>query len=241
MQLANHAVHIWQANLVFSSEQLQRLAQLLSEDEQARANRFKFAHHRDRFMAARGILRTLLSRYLDQPPEQLQFSYSDRGKPCLNNPLQFNVSHSENLALYALTCDRMIGIDVEHLRPVENLEGLTQRFFSAREHDAIAQLPPEHRERSFFRYWTCKEAYLKATGEGLSELAGLEFSLSIHQPAQLIATAKNPENIQNWRLQELNLSDEFVGTVATYEPAQQLDFKHFRFEEYCNIAQLNIA
>jgi 4'-phosphopantetheinyl transferase len=229
LQLADYEVHTWCANLAVSMDQLQHYAQTLSIDEQARAARFKFPHHRDRFIAARGILRTLLSKYLNQSPASFKFSYSDRGKPLLDNPLQFNVSHSEDLALYAFTYDRSIGIDVEVIRSVENLEGLTQRFFCPSEHQAIAQLPPEVQHKLFFRYWTCKEAYLKATGEGLSELSGLEFA--IDQTVQLKAVPTHPERRDRWIIKELDVSDQFVGTLATCELEQQLEFKQFNFEE----------
>jgi 4'-phosphopantetheinyl transferase len=227
--ISNQDVHIWQATLAVSAEHLQSFTQILAEDEQARANRFKFSHHRDRFIAARGILRTLLSNYLNQSPEEFQFSYSDRGKPLLEGTLSFNVSHSEDLALYAFTCDRSIGIDVEFIRPVENLEGLTHRFFCPSEHTAIAQLPPKAQPRMFFRYWTCKEAYLKATGEGLAELSGLEFS--IDQTVQLKAVPTHPEWRDRWIIKELDLSDQFIGTVATCELEKQLEFKQFNFDQ----------
>lgn len=232
--IQSHEVHVWQANL--ANKSTDAFLPSLSPDEKARADRFKFPIHRDRFITARGILRMLLANYLNQSPDQLAFCYGDRGKPALaKGELQFNVSHSEDFALYALSCDRAVGIDVEKIRAIDNLEGLTSRFFTLGEHQAIVQLPMEQREKMFFRYWTCKEAYLKATGEGLSQLAGLEISLK--DSAQLKTISTPQTEIQNWVLQELELPPEFVGAIAIHAEAKPIELTRFCVEEYCNTAQ----
>jgi 4'-phosphopantetheinyl transferase len=215
-------VHVWQASLQVSS--VTAWVPLLSADEQARANRFKFAIHRDRFIAARGMLRQLLASYLNDSPQHLTFCYGDRGKPALvNAPIQFNVSHSEDVALYAIS-SHPVGIDVEKIREID-VAGLSQRFFTAAETHAIAQLPPEQRLKSFFRYWTCKEAYLKATGEGLSGLSGLEIFLA----GEARLTAENAA-VQSWVLRELDVPTAFVGTLAVRAEATAIHISQFDFE-----------
>ena len=152
---------------------LPNLKQVLSADEHARAERFYFQKDRERFMVARGLLRTVLGRYLNQEPSQLRFCYSPYGKPALatgsgRNTLRFNVSHSHGLALYAITCGRELGVDVELIRPELPDEEIAERFFSFQEVSGLRALPPNMRLEAFFNCWTLKEAYIKARGEGLS-------------------------------------------------------------------------
>ena len=210
LRLQNNEVHVWRSTLDLPTE---LFAKLLSSDEQIRADRFRFAQHRQRFIAGRGILRSLLSRYLKIAPDQLQFVYSEKGKPSLvAQRLQFNVAHSQGLALYAFALDRPVGVDLEQVRAIADLNALTQRFFSPNEHAAVCNLPLDQQSKAFFRYWTCKEAYLKATGDGLAKLQALEVSLDSNQ-AYL---TKIPQgNIADWRLQELVPAEGFVGAIVT--------------------------
>jgi 4'-phosphopantetheinyl transferase len=212
-------VHIWRAELDCSTPALAHYQTLLSADEQARADRFKFGGHRQHFIAARGILRTLLSRYLPISPQALQFTYGTHGKPALAPAtLQFNLAHSQGLALYAITRDRPVGIDLEQLRPLTDLTALAQRCFAASECAALAQLDPTQQIPAFFRYWTCKEAYLKATGTGLSQLQGLAIALTPNQPARLL-TLPHGAAPESWHLQELAPGAGFVGAIVTFGQA----------------------
>jgi 4'-phosphopantetheinyl transferase len=225
-------VHVWQARLDVPPHQLDAFAQLLSTDERIRAERFKFEQHRHRFIAGRGILRSLLARYLGYPPQQLRFGYGSHGKPVLLDfeSLHFNVAHSQDLALYAMTRDRSVGIDLEQIRTVDNLESLTRRFFSPSEHTAICEAEAPHQATLFFRYWTCKEAYLKATGEGLGKLGGLEIELSLLQPAQL-KRLPSEENPQHWHLQELELENDFTAAIVVAAPSELVKLQQFIFHD----------
>ncbi len=216
MELKAFEVHVWQARLNVSTAPF---VELLSIDERDRADRFKFEHHRQRFVAGRGILRSILAQYLNTNPQDLKFSYQPQGKPFLDQSLQFNLAHSEDLALIAVTLDRPVGIDVEAIRAIENLEALAQRFFTSTEYEAICQTQIEARSRLFFRYWTCKEAILKATGAGLSNLNGLE-----------IKTLPDPESrVDNWILREIPTKPDFVGTIAVTYQSEALQFESFFF------------
>jgi 4'-phosphopantetheinyl transferase len=219
LQLPSNAVHVWRACLEQPAVQVQQLAQTLSEDEHLRAARFYFERDRTHFIVARGLLRTILGRYTSLEPHQLQFSYSSRGKPALASigairMLQFNLSHSKDLALYAVTRDRQIGIDLEHLRPISNVEQLTQRFFSAREDAVIRSLTPSEQQLAFFQSWTCKEAYLKATGEGLAQLQQVEVSLTPEQPYRLLNIATDAQATAHWSLQTLTPAPDYVAALA---------------------------
>ncbi len=217
--LSGNEVHVWRASLEQPETLIQQLAQILSEDERVRADRFYFERDRNRFIVGRGLLRTILGRYLNREPQQLQFCYSPRGKPALvdtgtGSQLQFNLSHSHELALYAVTCDRQIGIDLEHMRPTSDLEKLTQRFFSPHEHSVICSLPAEQKQEAFFRGWTCKEAYLKAIGEGLAQLEQIEVSLVPGEPARLLSIAKDSQATKRWSLQTLTPDPNYKAALA---------------------------
>ncbi len=213
LRLQNDEVHVWRSTLDLPTESIERFAILLSSDEQIRADRFRFVQHRQRFIAGRGILRSLLGRYLQIEPDRVQFLYSEKGKPFLaDQSLQFNVAHSQGLALYSVALDRPVGVDLEQIRAIADLDSLTQRFFTSNEYAAITALPINQQSRTFFRYWACKEAYLKATGDGLAKLQELEISLSSKQAC----LKKIPQgNIADWHLRELDLEEDFVGAIVT--------------------------
>ncbi len=209
LTLSTDEVHIFLAHLDVSASQLQQFTQSLFSDEQERANRFYFEQHRHRYIAGRGILRTILGRYLGIEPEKVQFAYSSRGKPMLAglSQITFNLSHSENLALYAVTRDRLLGVDIEYMRPMSDLDGLAKRFFLPTESAVLRSLPPKQQAETFFRYWTCKEAYLKATGDGLSQLEQIEVSLTPGEPARLQTSA-------DWSLTEIVPADNYAAAVV---------------------------
>jgi 4'-phosphopantetheinyl transferase len=205
-------IHVWHIELDQPESQLQNLAATLSSDETARAERFYFQEHRQRFIAGRGIIRTILGRYLDVQPRQVQFNYQQRGKPILadtfaDSGLAFNLSHSQGLGLCAVNCTRPIGVDLEYIRPMSDLEALAKRFFLPREYEMLRSLSPNQQQEVFFRYWTCKEAYLKATGDGLSQLEQVEVSLTPTEPAKLQIS-------EDWSLFELVPANNYVAAVA---------------------------
>lgn len=218
--LSSSDVHVWCASLEQSDVQVHKLAQTLSEDEQARANRFYFERDRKHFTVGRGLLRTILSHYTGIVPNQLQFCYGSRGKPALvpqesDTTIQFNVSHSQGLALYAIASDRQIGIDLEQIRPTSDIEQLAKRFFSPGESAVICSLPPAQKQQAFFRGWTCKEAYLKAIGEGLALLQQVEVSLVLEEPPRLLSIDhQDTEATARWCLQMLTPASGYMAAIA---------------------------
>jgi 4'-phosphopantetheinyl transferase len=202
-------VHVWRGRLDLEDEDLERLYPSLSADEQARAERYRFPKDRAAFIAARGMLRGLLSRYLDRVPEALRFDYGSHGKPSLpagtmGDRLRFNLSHSQGLALCAVTCSREVGIDIEYQRPELADESVAERFFSTRENAVLRSLPPSLRRAAFYACWTRKEAYLKAVGGGLTlPLEQVEVSLAPGEPAALLGTPGDPAEARRWSLREL--------------------------------------
>lgn len=218
-------VHIWQIDLEQPEVKLQSLAQTLSSEEIARAERFYFPKHRQRFIAGRGILRSILGQYLDIEPAKVRFDYLPRGKPVLadtlaDSGLSFNLSHSEGLGLCGVSYQRQIGVDIEHIRPVSDLESLAKRFFLPREYNLVRSHPSEQQPDIFFRYWTCKEAYLKATGEGLAQLEQIEVSLTPTKPAKLLTS-------ENWSLLELIPANNYRSAVVVAGDSLHLQCWHY--------------
>jgi 4'-phosphopantetheinyl transferase len=187
-----------------------RFFRTLSPDEVERAERFRFERHRRRFVVGRGVLRALLGRYLGVEPARISFGYGARGKPHLSGALsgtgvRFNLAHSHEMALYVVTRGRDVGIDLEHVRPMPDAEDIGARFFSPHEHEILCALPPGQRLGAFFDCWTRKEAYIKATGDGLARpLDEFDVSLAPGEPARLLRVAEDPAEVDRWSLQALS-------------------------------------
>jgi len=218
--LLHNDVHVWRASLDQQAEQLKWLAQTLAADESLRAEGFYFERDKKRFIAGRGILRTILGRYLGIEPDQLQFFYSPRGKPTLaktpgESTLRFNLAHSQGLALYAITYEREIGVDLERIRHIAEAEQIVDHYFSAGEKAVFHALAEHEKHGAFFTCWTRKEAYLKACGKGLTEaLNQIDVSLAPGEPARLLSIEGNVLEAARWSLQELRPAFGFVATLA---------------------------
>ncbi len=222
-------VHLWRADLKQFIDDHHRLRQILSSDEQQRADRFYFERDRYGFIVGRGLLRMILSRYLAIAPNQLQFTYGPQGKPELQGhppvspTVTFNLSHSQGLALYAVTCDRPIGVDLEHIRSIEAVE-LAQRFFAPQEYEAIAAVAPDQQERAFFEFWTCKEAYLKAIGKGLGGLSQVEIALTSDHQATVVREVEPSCYGSAWFLKQLIPAPNYTAALAVVGSVEKLSY-----------------
>jgi 4'-phosphopantetheinyl transferase len=213
------AVHVWAVPLDLSPKKIARLATVLSADELERADKFRFPHLRSRYVAARGSLRVLLGRFLQRDPVTLEFNYSSRGKPALKGQgtelLHFNLAHSHELALIAITRAAPVGVDVERIRPMRDADRIADRFFSAREAEAFRSVPAAEQDAAFFSLWTRKEAWLKATGDGISEsLSKFEVTFLPGDEPRVVAIAGDASAGAMWSLSALNPASGFVGTLA---------------------------
>jgi 4'-phosphopantetheinyl transferase len=170
--LAESELHVWRASLDLPRAILNRLANTLNAQEKDRAERFLVPHARDRFVAARGILRELLGDYLGLDAAKVTLSYRPQGKPFVspehNSRICFNVSHSHGMGLFAFGSGQEVGVDIERVK--YNFKGIeiASHFFSEEETAGLAKLPQKQAEEAFFALWTKKEAYVKARGQGLS-------------------------------------------------------------------------
>ena len=213
-------VHVWRASLRPPPGTLARLEAHLSQDERARAARFRFDEHRTGFVAGRGVQREILARYTGLAPAALAYREGSHGKPALEGAaaaagIRFNVSNSGDLALYAVTLGREVGVDLEQLKPMPDGLDIARRFFSAPENEVFAALADEVRELAFFRCWTRKEAYIKAVGEGLSmPLDRFDVAFAPGQDARILRTRGNPAEAERWTMLALEPAPGYVGAVA---------------------------
>jgi 4'-phosphopantetheinyl transferase len=218
--LNDNEVHVWRAALDHNPSHRDSVVDTLSEDEQARAARFYFQIDRQRFVVARAALRDILGGYLKRAAKSVSFCYGPHGKPTLaqdsgKNTIHFNLSHSNGVAVYAITRGREIGIDLEFIREDLEVEQLAERFFSQREIATLRGLPVSLRKYAFFLCWTRKEAYIKARGEGLSlPLNEFDVSLIPGEPAALLRTHADPDEALRWFLQELSIGPSYVSALA---------------------------
>ena len=213
-------VHVWRAELTQKASHVQALLEMLAPDEEGRAGRFLFQRDRDRFIVARGFLRLILSRYLHTEPHRLRFAYSPYGKPSLAqgfhvDRLRFNVSHSENLALYAIAWERELGVDIEYVRADFASDEIAGHFFSRGEASVLRALPPNARTEAFFKCWTRKEAYIKARGEGLSiHLDKFEVAFSPGEAAALLHFESDPLEPSRWLFRDLNPGHGYAAALV---------------------------
>jgi 4'-phosphopantetheinyl transferase len=237
--LGKSDIHVWRAALDLSPLRVQGLRQILTSDEQGRAERFCFQKDREHFIVARVLLRSILALYLDIEPGQLRFCYNPYGKPALSTQsggqdLQFNLSHSHGLALFAVGRHREVGIDIERIVPDLAGEQIAERFFSPGEVARLRALSKELQLAAFFSCWTRKEAYIKARGEGLSlALNQFEVSLAPGEPAALLRIDGNPQEAARWWLQDLNPGFGYAAALAAEGPKGRLKCWQWPEERAC--------
>jgi 4'-phosphopantetheinyl transferase len=213
-------IQVWCVPLDPPAARVEELGRALSADEWERANRFRFEQHRRQYVVGRGFLRELLGGLLGVRPEAVRFSYGPRGKPGLAPPydrsgLFFNLSNSNELALVGLLRGQEVGVDLEYLKPMADLESIAERFFSASERTVLRELPGERKHEAFFNCWTRKEAYLKAVGEGLAApLDSFDVTLAPGEPARMLALRGDPAAATRWFYHHLRPAADYIGAVA---------------------------
>jgi 4'-phosphopantetheinyl transferase len=225
LELGCDDLHGWRTTLNQPLASVQELKSLLSREEVERAERFHFEHDRARFLARRGLLRIILGYQLGVDPDTVQFHYAPSGKPEVaeisdKGKLCFSMSHSHGLNLYVIGWNRNVGIDVERIRPLNKAVPIARRFFSTTEATAIQELPESLKMLGFFNCWTRKEAYLKATGDGLSRpLDEIIVSLVPEETARLISVAGDQKEPSRWSLIDLTPAPGYVAAVCVEAPA----------------------
>ncbi len=218
LALGADEVHVWRVALDQPDDVADRLGAALSADERGRAARLVTAALRRRFLVARGALRQILGRYTYLAPGAVRFRYGPRGKPMLDAEdglLRFNLSHSGDLALVAVSRGREIGVDVERIRPDRDLDRIATRFFSTVEVAALLALPRAERAEAFYHCWTRKEAYIKALGDGLAiPLDSFDVAFAPGAPAALLASRLDPAETRRWSMAALDPGPGYAGAVV---------------------------
>ena len=220
LSLPANAVHVWRADLGLEATHLRRLEQNLSADERERASRFRFARDRDRFVGARGLLREILAPYLNASPGRLSFGYGAHGKPFLvgkeRSALRFNVAHSFDAVLLAFARMREVGVDVEGMRNIGlAMDELGDTVLSEPEKQALARFRGKDRRTTFLRFWTLKEAYIKADGRGVSlPLERIDVSAPEGRVAVLDEATGEWRTCPRWKLRTLAPVPGYVAALA---------------------------
>lgn len=247
--LGGDEVHVWQICLDLAPAQVQALRLTLAAEELARVLRFRFQRDRERFIAARGLLRAILGWYLGMEPGQVRFCYGPQGKPHLvgergQETLRFNLAHSADLALLAVTRGREVGVDVEEVQPQFDWAPLADQFFCPQEVTTLRTLPGAKQVEAFFACWTRKEAYLKARGDGLAQfgarthsaarmpLARSEVSLAPGQPDAPLWVEGYADESSRWALIDLKPLSGYVGALAVEGVGWQLKCWHYSPEQF---------
>lgn len=220
-------VHVWRAGLDVGDREWERLAGTLSADELQRAARLRTAGARRRFVAARGLLRAILGRYLAVPARSLRFRDGGHGKPVLAGAApacpSFSVSHSGALALYAVSAGGPVGVDVERVRPDLDWRE-PAALLSRREAAALQELPRQARREGFYSCWTRKEAFLKARGDGLlAPLDAFDVSVGPDAPAALLAVRGELADARSWWLRDCHPAAGYVAAAAGEGHLERLD------------------
>ncbi len=212
-----HKIHVYRKQLSgYTEQQIAELFNGLAPDEQTRALRFHFAKDRHHFIVARAHLRKILAQYLKITPQEINFHYNAYGKPeLLDHTLQFNLSHSQDMAVYAISNQYSVGIDIEATAKDHDIAAIAQRFFSASEYTILKNLAPARQKQAFYNAWVRKEAFLKAIGQGLSySLANVEVTLLPEDAAAFLAIHDENQNITEWSLYELPAIANYVTALA---------------------------
>lgn len=202
---------------------------VLAPDERDRARRYRFEIDRRRYVRARSALRSILADHLGTRPAAIEFAYSSHGKPYIAGfPLHFNLSHSGDLALIAVSRRREVGVDIEKVRPTGDLAALARRFFSLEECLAIDAAPPVDRVAAFYRCWTRKEAYLKARGDGLSvPLDSFTVPIEDLADATLLRSAWGAEEVARWNFCSIPCSPGYTAALAVERGPVEVQIQNF--------------
>lgn len=223
MNISHNEIHVWYAydDNIKDASLLSQYVNLLNEEERAQHQRFHFEKHRHQYLITRATVRSILSLYLPEiAPEQWEFKKNEYGKPLIGNsalviPLHFNISHTDQLIVMAVTLDRDLGVDVEYLPRLGKMLDIANSFFSPAEVEQLFALPIESQRNRFFDLWTLKEAYIKACGMGLS-IPLDHFSYSFSNQGKIAIEFRPERNDQSdyWQFWQMHPNVDYKVSMA---------------------------
>lgn len=213
LELSRDTVDVWRLGLEQPTRLVEQSREVLTHDERARADRFRFARDHDAYTLTRGALRRLLGAYLGVEPADVAFVEGKYGKPAVaEHPIAFNVTHSHKWALLVFTRGRPVGVDVELIQPRKSLDLVCRHHFTDAERTAVmGATDPTERRLRFYRCWTRKEAYIKATGLGLAMPLD-SFEVSVDETARLLWLEDG--DADRWELRDLSVADDYVAALC---------------------------
>tara|TARA_B100000676_G_C17910679_1_gene749814 strand:+ start:326 stop:1045 length:720 start_codon:yes stop_codon:yes gene_type:complete len=211
--LPEEEVDIWKFSLELQKDD----RQILSDDELKRFDQDDPRGQLDKRLAGRAHLRRILSKYTQSDPSQISFTYENNRKPVLENhpDLSFNLSHSQNMGLIAVTQSRRVGVDLEYLEAERPFSKIAERFLTNNENNFINKCPEEERSQAFYQIWTLNEAYLKALGTGFS-VSSNDFSVipTNTRGRFLRETKVSPQTPQKWMFETLEVANSYLGALC---------------------------
>jgi 4'-phosphopantetheinyl transferase len=217
IELPVGTVHLWYTSAPHTRIPLDQHLSILDEEERCRAARFHFDRDRDLFILARASLRRLLARYTGADPAQIQFKQNPYGKLFIDHPVssvRFNVAHSGDCIVHAIAQGTEVGVDVEVLRNSGELASISS-YFASGEQAWLLAADAQARDTGFFTLWTCKEAYIKALGRGLSKpLNSFEVSLADGGKPRILSDSEDNAHLNSWRLMLFEPRRNVLGCVA---------------------------
>ena len=229
-ELCATEVHLWFADLLRPAEVVRALVGVLSADERSHADQLYLGRDRRRYIVGRALLRQILGRYLGLNGQDIAFRYGQWGKPTLTDyekakQLEFNLSHSAEVVVYAFAANRRVGVDIESIRPIPDADDIMDRFFPLQDRRSYHSLSANRREEAFFQYWTRREAFLKAIGYGLTgaDTAGDATGSDMRQSQSLDGQEGKGQHI--WSLLNFSPTLGHIGAVAA--EGDQCDLKYY--------------
>ena len=217
----HNEIHIWTADLDQLKINFEHHKYMLPDHEREKAKRFRFEILRARYIKSHYLLRFLLGHYLGTNFYHQEFDYNEYGKPSLkkdneNKLIYFNLSNSGNICVFVFTNNDDLGVDVENICDMTNMDNIVEHFFSPSENIKFCSLPEQNRKKTFFKYWTRKEALLKAMGVGLSYPLDKFDVLSDAENPSRVSIKTNYQNLKKteWTIQDINVFDGFASAVA---------------------------
>jgi len=220
--LASQDAHIYYFDIRNFSLYVEQFYCLLSNEEKTNAHSFFYKKDEERYILARGMLRKLLSNYLEISCEQINFGYNKYGRPYLlnSNAVQFNVSHSKDIVLFGIAKHYLIGVDLECIDKNLEFDAISERFFHKNEHDILRKFDMPKKREVFFNFWVIKEAFAKAIGLGLNyNIANIEVSLTEENKYRIAVLHDPNETLLNWSLFSLDIKPDYALAIAIKGPS----------------------
>jgi 4'-phosphopantetheinyl transferase len=217
-------VHLWRIDLTWHAADMHAV---LNAAEGARAARFVTSQLRNRWTASRAALRCILAGYTRVAPRELEFCEGSHGKPALPGGPRFNLAHTGDLALLAVTAGGEVGVDLERVRTLPDLMPVARLVFSADELAYLAARHGDDRRVAFFTLWTRKEAYIKATGEGMSAPLQ-EITILVDGSAHpVVRRHGDPSEGRRWSVLDLAIDQGYAAALAVEGPVQSVERREY--------------